>query len=90
MNRECGTSKDIPSTDGWPEYAKFVLAELSRLNECYDDLEKNLNNHVKTNESRITKIETILKYNKYTTGIIISLMSGVFIMVLAQVVGAVL
>jgi hypothetical protein len=32
------------STDnGWNEWSKHVLAELIRLNTCYDDMSKNMN-----------------------------------------------
>lgn len=30
------------NTDGWPEWSKYVLKELERLNVCYNEIGKDL------------------------------------------------
>lgn len=30
-----------PNTNGWPEWSRYVLKELERLNDCYEKLQEN-------------------------------------------------
>ena len=44
--------------NGWPEYAKLVLAELKRHDSWLSSLDTQINNHIKHIEHRLTEIES--------------------------------
>jgi len=75
----------VADDDGWPEYAKLVLAELRRHDEWLGSLDKQINNHVNHIEHRLTEIETTIKNLKWIVGIILVAVLGIFSMTLSQV-----
>lgn len=47
----------VTDTNGWPEYAKLVLAELKRHDGWLQILDTQINNHIQHIEHRLTDIE---------------------------------
>ena len=87
----------MTDTNGWPEYAKHVLAELKRHNEWIADVDKNLNNHILhvqeqirdiciKNEQRLTKIETFQKWIKWMLGLMFTLLGSIIIMLATMMI----
>ena len=73
-------------TNGWPEYAKHVLAELKRHDGWLGSLDNKIDNHITTIEHRLTKIESYQKSQKWMLGILFSLVIGIFSMLFAMLV----
>ena len=77
----------MPSDNGWAEWCKHVLAELERLNDCYERLDEKMNNHLQHNEARLTAIETSLKNQRWAFGIIASAIIGLCLACLSIMFG---
>jgi len=78
----------MPSDDdGWNEWCKHVLAELERLNTCYESLDKKFDNHLQHTESRLTSIETTLKNQKWAFGIIFTALVSIIITIVCLIFG---
>ena len=69
--------------NGWPEYAKHVLAELKRHNVWLGNIDEKLDNHVTHIEHRLTSMETTQKndrrYNRWIMGLMFTLLGAVFV-----------
>ena len=71
----------MPNDNGWPEYAKYVLKELERLNDKCEDIDIKLDNHLQHTEGRLTGIETTLKNSRWILGFLITVVLSIFGMI---------
>jgi len=74
------------SVNGWPEYAKHVLAELKRHDKWLGSIDVRVDNHINHIEHRLTEIESHLKTRKWIEGILFTLVIGIFSMVFSQLI----
>lgn len=71
----------------WMVWSKHVLAELERLNNCYETIDDKLDNHLQHTEQRLTSLETSLNNQKWAFGIIISVLIVLCVTILGFVFG---
>lgn len=81
----------MTDTNGWPEYAKHVLAELKRHNKWIAEVDSKLDNHILhiqeqikdiliSSEKRLTRIETFQKWEKWIFGVLFILLGSIITM----------
>ena len=85
MNMEVSTLVEN-NNSGWTEWSRHVLAELIRLNDCYENLDKKIDNHLQNNESRLTAMETSLKNQKWAFGIVITATIAILLALLGLII----
>ena len=77
----------MPTGNGWSEWGKHVLAELIRLSNAYESLDKKFDYQAQQTEKRITAIETSLKNQKWAFGILSGALVSLFLLLIGLMFG---